>query len=143
MTEQPLAQAAAALGLSTDAVRMRIRRGQLVGVRRGGRLYVQLAGARPNPTERADRTRPNRTEPETEHGLDSVHALVAELRAEVTRLAAALEREQVGSAELRRLLAAQMPALGAARAPEMPENAPETVETTAKPPRHWWQVWRR
>ena len=131
MSEQPLAAAAAQLGITTDAVRMRVRRGQLVGVRRGGRLYVQLPNSRPNTTE-----------PETEHGLDTVHALVAELRAEVGRLAAALEREQVGSAELRRLLAAALPALPAATRAETAENGPMDVETAVRLSRPWWAFWR-
>ena len=44
----PLVQAASRLGISPDALRMRINRGKIKGYKRGGRLFAVLDGA-PNP----------------------------------------------------------------------------------------------
>jgi hypothetical protein len=63
----PLAAAAARLGISPDALRMRIRRGKARGVKRGGRLFVALAGdpngAVRSATEQSEQPGPGRFAP--------------------------------------------------------------------------------
>lgn len=67
-TEQvplPLGEAAARLGLSADALRMRVRRGKARGFRRGGRVYVYLdadLAGEPRVDERARTHRPLESE---------------------------------------------------------------------------------
>ena len=49
--ELPLVEAAARLGLTTDALRARIRRGRARGFRRNGRIYVTLPPEYSGPAE--------------------------------------------------------------------------------------------
>jgi DNA-binding Lrp family transcriptional regulator len=131
MTEQPqpvpLADAAIRLGISPDAVRMRVRRGQLTGVRVGRTLLVYLDGPAAAATELSEQTAEHRTNSEqrtertseqanseTEQGRQFA-AIVAErdwLRRRVEELTALLNREQeavlrlsAAQAETGRLLA--------------------------------------
>jgi hypothetical protein len=158
-----LAAAPARLGISTDAVRMRVRRGQLAGVKAGRTWLVYLdtpapAAEQPNrtgrtsePNRRTEPNEPNRTASEQTEQVprNSTPASTAYLLEEVTYLRAALEREQVANGELRRLLGnaqqqltEQSRALLAApttaatpplEAPESPDLAPASVETVQQP----------
>ncbi len=58
----PLAAAAARLGISSDALRMRINRGKIRGFKRGGRLFVVLEEA-PNPAQRTAHAGTEQTPP--------------------------------------------------------------------------------
>lgn len=106
MTRQRLnaQDAAAALGISVDAVRMRARRGSLESEHdANGRLYVWLDIDEPQP--------------------DSA-ALISELRAHNATLREQLAAERRANDENRRLLAAaleRIPAIEAPAAPESPE----------------------
>jgi len=101
-----VAQAAEILGLSVEAVRMRIKRDTLRSEKEAGRVYV-LLGPQPTteqPTELTDRTA----------------ELIATLREQ-------LEAEREANRENRRIiamLASQVPEL---EAPERPPDAPETA----------------
>jgi|SRR5579859_7511960 len=138
-----IAEAAAALGLSAEGVRSRLRRGQLAGARHGRTWHVFLTGPAGHPVsaDRSDRPLDRSAPPAPDVGAA---ALVAELRADVTFLRQALEREQAANAELRRLLAAQLPSLGAPVPAESRENGPASVAAVQKtPPRRFWRFWRR
>lgn len=139
----PLDQAAASLGLSVEAVRMRVRRGTLPSTKRDGRLYVML------PADTATTPATGRDRAETDRqpgGVDPRDALIAQLKTQVDDLRVALERSQQGEAELRRMLNLEQQTLAAVTAPrELPapasadppatrvetgENGPAAAETT-------------
>ena len=117
-------QAAAVLGISTDAVRKRASRGTLDSEKTGdGSLFVWLENGAPNGT-------PNGSTPTQAH-LDSLQEQIEFLRRELERkdhlLAAALER---------------IPAIEAPRAePEGSEPRPATEGAQEAPERRSW--WRR
>jgi hypothetical protein len=100
--------AAHRLGISEDAVRMRVKRGTLDAQREGGRLYVVLEGE-PTP-EPADRT----------------DELLNELRDRVRSL-------EEANRENRRIIAALTARIPAIEAPPDATEAPETA--TAQPGR--------
>jgi hypothetical protein len=137
-----LHEAAAALGLSAEAVRMRLRRGSLAGEKAGRTWRVYLPGDAAPPVAATGQP-PVATEPRP----DSDHtALLAELRADVGFLRAELERRGVELAEMRRLLAMHMPALPAATVPatpaERPASAPNAADVAQTTPRRWRRFWR-
>jgi hypothetical protein len=108
--------AARVLGISEDAVRMRVKRGTLQSEREGGRLYVFLT---PEPThEPTDRT----------------NELIGELKDRVRSLEEQLGSEREANRENRRIIAAltsRIPELPAASSPEPLESrgsAPEEPE---------------
>lgn len=79
-------------------------------------------------------------------------ALVQRLESEVTYLRGALEREQIASAELRRLLQQQMPArlapvdataiAGRSELTEFqPAATPSTTEPATSKKKAWWRLW--
>ncbi len=117
-------QAADILGISTDAVRKRARRGTLGSEKaEDGSLYVWLDTGTPNGT-------PNGSTPTQAH-LDSLQEQIEFLRRELERkdhlLAAALER---------------IPAIEAPRTePEGSEPRPATegAQEAPEPPRSWWR----
>ena len=118
-------QAAEALGISTDAVRKRARRGTLDAEKtEDGSLFVWLDNGTPNGT-------PNGST-HTQAHLDSLQEQIEFLRRELERkdhlLAAALER---------------IPAIEAPRAePEGSEPLPTTEEAQeGAQPRSWWRRW--
>jgi hypothetical protein len=90
-----VAEAAAALGTTSEGVRSRIKRGTLRAVREGGRVLVILDGA---PTGLGPAPSGDRAGDRAE--------LVDELRDRVTFLARELERRADEAAELRRIIAA-------------------------------------
>ena len=123
--------AARVLGISEDAVRMRIKRGTLAADKQGGRLYVYLT-----------------TDQTTEPTPDRTDALIAELQDRVRSL-------EDANRENRRIIAAltsRIPQL------EAPRGAPEAAETATPEPegasprsdspspqtaaqRPWWRRW--
>ena len=131
-------EAARALGISEDAVRMRVKRGTLPSEREDGRLYVFLTSEPTSePTDRTDE-------------------LIDELRDRVRSLEEQLGQERDANRENRRIIAAltsRIPELPSA-APEKPPEAPDTdtesrVEPTPSEPtegpmaegaqRSWWR----
>src|SRR5689334_8327074 len=93
---------------------MRIRRGQLRGVKLGRTWHVYLDGAaEPNQGEQPERTEPNRANERTEQRPAAAAGIIARQDAEIAYLRAALEREQQASAELRRMLNLEQQTLAA------------------------------
>jgi hypothetical protein len=152
-TDQPTSltidQAAVALGISREAVRLRLRRGTLHGLRSGGRWYVQLDHTdQPTATDQAtNRDRPTRSTDQREQlELRLAHAeeMIATLRAERDRLARQVEQDAVERAELRRLLVSvllPMTTLPAPRRAEPAEKPPVDVEPAETVRRPWWRFW--
>ena len=104
--------AAQALGISEDAVRMRVKRGTLRAEREGRRLYVLLT--------------PDLTTDPTQTRTDE---LIAELRDRVRSLDAQLDQERQAHAEARRIIAGLVERIPAIEAPEgETRESPETVE---------------
>ncbi len=141
--------AAAALGISADAVRSRIKRETLETVREGGRVFVVLGGAdRAQPTNR-----PGATDQPTEGYTpgpqeDRTAELIATLREQ-------LQAERQAHAEARRLLMAALERIPAIEAtPDAPGppsggedtpgrgETPGTPETPAQRPSWWRRFWR-
>lgn len=122
--------AARRLGISEDAVRMRVKRGTLDADREGGRLYVLLEDdPTDDPTDRTDE-------------------LIDELRDRVQSLEDQLEAERQAHAEARRIVAAALERIPAIEAPQRAEEAPEGSESRPADPgaqegsqRPWWQRW--
>jgi hypothetical protein len=102
--------AARRLGISEDAVRMRVKRGTLSADREGGRLYVLLE-----------------SEPTTEP-TDRTSELIDELRDRVQSLEAQLGNERQAHAEARRIIAGLVERIPAIEAPQEASEASETVE---------------
>jgi hypothetical protein len=123
--------AARRLGISEDAVRMRVKRGTLDADREGGRLYVLLE---PDPT--VDLT-------------DRTDELIDELRDRVQSLEDQLEAERQAHAEARRIVAGLVERIPALEPPESPGTPSEPVQRGAVPPEAepgtervpWWRRW--
>ena len=128
-------EAAELLGISKDAVRMRVRRGTLRHEKTEGRMHVWV---------------------DTDQGADqnAVHPgvpreLVEELRDRVRFLEGQLEQANERDRENRRIVAAltsRIPELEAPGAPETAEEEPERVEPRPDAPgaqeaaqRPWWR----
>lgn len=88
-----LGDAAHRLGVTTDALRMRFRRGKIEGFRRDGRIFVFLPDGAAAKTEQYEQT----TAPaaHTSAELDRLVADNTRLHAQQDRLLTLLEREQV------------------------------------------------
>ncbi len=127
-------EAAELLGITAEAVRMRIKRGTLRSERQGGRVFVLLGPER--PTEHTtERTGP--TEDRTAELIDTLREQLSE--------------ERQAHAEARRLLMAALeripPQLEAPREspqtveeePEGSEPRPATVESQEGAQRPWWR----
>ena len=93
--------AARRLGISEDAVRMRVKRGTLEAEREGGRLYVLL------------------TDEPTVEPTDRTNELIAELRDRVRSLESQLDHERDANRENRRIIAGLTQ-----RIPELPPVSP-------------------
>jgi len=102
-------EAARELGISEDAMRMRVKRGTLAADRDGGRLYVLLD---PDPT----------TEP-----TDRADELIAELKDRVRSLEDQLGQERDANRENRRIIAALTSRIPELPAPQEPPQSPETA----------------
>jgi len=107
--------AARELGISEDAVRMRVKRGTLQAEREGRRLYILLT---PDPTTEPTATRTDE--------------LIAELRDRVHSLDDQLEAERQAHAEARRIIAGLVERIPAIEAPQEAADATETVEDEAE-----------
>ena len=103
--------AAHALGISEDAVRMRVKRGTLQAEREGRRLYILLT---PDLTTEPTATRTDE--------------LIAELRDRVRSLDAQLDQEREANRENRRIIAALTSRIPAIEAPSDEPGSPEPVE---------------
>jgi predicted ArsR family transcriptional regulator len=103
--------AARKLGISEDAVRMRIKRGTLSSDKEGGRLYVLLDA-----------------EPTTEPTTDRTDELIEELRGRVQSLEDQLGQERDANRENRRIIAALTSRIPAIEAPPEARESPQTVE---------------
>jgi hypothetical protein len=121
-----MAEAAEVLGISKDAVRMRVRRDSLRSEKgEDGRVYV-FVDATTHETE-ADVLR---SDPSAE--------LVEVLRAQVEDLQSRLDRETEANRENRRIIAGlieRVPELESPAAPEEPRESPESAEPSSTPPR--------
>ena len=132
LTRFTVAQAADALGLSPEAVRMRIKRGTLPYVKEENTVYVLLG---PSYLE-ADQAEPNseRTQPnanQTADLTDDKAALMDALRAEVEFLREELRRRAERHAEETRrkdhLLAAALERIPELEPPSEPRESPTEV----------------
>jgi hypothetical protein len=127
-------EAARTLGITTDAVRMRLSRGTLRSEKVEGRVYVMLDDDLTGDVS----------------GVVS-SALVDELRAHNATLRGQLEAERQAHAEARRIIAGLVerlpPAIEAPRgedsSPYEPREAPSEATATEEPervePRSWWR----
>lgn len=151
-------EVARALKLSPGAVRKRLERGQLIGVKTHGVWLIDLPPATavqddapaPNTPMRRDATATRRDSAP----IVSLQAQLAAMTRERDLLAAdkvwlqkEVEARGVELAELRRLLLgaqiAATPTLAAPARAERPENAPNAADVAQTPPRRWWAFWRR
>jgi outer membrane murein-binding lipoprotein Lpp len=164
MPDQPtarpltLAEAAATLGISREAVRLRVRRGTLHGERGPAGWLVYLTNQDDQPPDRPT----TRTNDQATSSVAVLRAQVAALtnernwlRNEVERQHHDLERAQVAEGELRRLLQqAQQPRLlapvAATATPVDTSNFARSGESDGDQrqgesdhPRRWWAWWRR
>jgi hypothetical protein len=103
--------AARRLGISEDAVRMRVKRGTLSADKEGGRLYVLLD-----------------IEPTTEPTPDRTGELIEELRGRIHSLEHQLDQEREANRENRRIIVALTSRIPAIEAPPGERESPETVE---------------
>ena len=157
-TDLPIEAAAARLGISVDALRLRIRRGKSIhGYKRAGRWYVRLPDDATDATDATGRDRDANDQPRPDQSAP-VHegeaALVEQLRSEVGYLRAALQRSQEAEGEQRRIIAGLMQRLPELAAPastrgDAPTAAPAPsvmAEVPAVPGparRPWWRRWGR
>ena len=135
MTERRLTlqDAAQELGITPDALRQRIRRGQYQSTKEDGRVYVYL---------NLDRT-------ETEHDVQGESTmLISALEERIASLERQLEQATERDRENRRLLAAALeripPQLEAPSEPrETHATATEGTDATESPPERapWWRRW--
>jgi hypothetical protein len=120
-TRVTVAQAAQILGLSAEAVRMRIKRGTLEHEKVGNTVYVVL--------DKADQTQPN-PELSVEPITDQT-ALIRALRAEVEFLREEMRRREERHAEETRrkdhLLAAALERIPELEAPSEARESPDTA----------------
>ena len=138
MTERRLTlqDAAQELGITPDALRQRIRRGQYHSTKEDGRVYVYL---------NLDRT-------ETEHNVQvEPNALISEIQARVQLLEQELERAHERDRENRRIIAALTQRIPELEAPSEPRESPtEPAQPRPSPtgppeaetpadPRPWWR----
>lgn len=144
-----VAEAAARLGLSTDAVRSRLNRGTLGGHKEAGGWVVLLR----RPSATVDQPSPTGQRPGSDRAdPDATGALIERQRDEIAFLRDQLrEREQTHAEEIRRRdhivagLIERLPALGSGEgAPLTPQDAPgaaEPSEPTDTPLAPWWRRW--
>jgi excisionase family DNA binding protein len=136
-TDQQLTvpEAAELLGITVEAVRMRIKRGTLRSERRDGRVFVVLGPDR--PTER------------TPEGSGESGALTSQMQARIESLEHQLEEANERDRENRRIIAALTSRIPAIEAPSQAE-ASEAAETVEEPrpatgesqesvQRSWWR----
>ena len=107
-------EAAEALGITVEAVRMRIKRGTLRSERQAGRVFVLLGQGQPTeqPTDRPDE--PN--------------ALISQMQGRIDSLEHQLEEAAERDRENRRIIAALTSRIPAIEAPLDDRGSTETVE---------------
>ena len=132
-------EAAELLGITAEAVRMRIKRGTLRSERRGGRVFVLLGPDQ--PTER------------TSEGPGESGTLTSQMQDRIDSLERQLEEANERDRENRRIIAALTSRIPAIEAPPDERESPQTVEDAsegAEPPpdrpgaqegaqRPWWR----
>ena len=131
-------RAADYLGISSDAVRSRVKRGTLAHEREAGRVYVLVDADRPGPT--SDR-------PPTGQSTDN--ELTSQMQSEIDHLRGQLEAERAAHAEARRIIAGLVERIPALEPPGEPETPSEPVPNTQTPSeretpserRPWWWRW--
>ncbi len=115
-----VAKAAGELGISQDAVRMRVKRGTLDATKEGRQLFVLLDSAGSGDQSQHDSA-----------------ALISELRAHNETLREQLVSERQAHAEARRIIAGLVerlpPALEARESPVSPAEASEGTESPRTP----------
>src|SRR5215210_1569759 len=107
--------AARRLGVSEDAVRMRVKRGKLSSDKEGGRLYVLLD-----------------VEPTSEPTIDRTDELIEELKGRVQSLEDQLGQERDANRENRRIIAALTSRIPAIEAPQEAAGDAETASEGAE-----------
>jgi hypothetical protein len=112
-----VSEAADIIGISAEAVRMRIRRGTLPSERHEGTVYVILDTDR---TQRVGNVSSNVSGDRTDELLEALRGQVHDLRDQ-------LQAERQGHAEARRLLAAALERIPAIEAPSEARESPQTV----------------
>jgi flagellar motility protein MotE (MotC chaperone) len=112
-------EAAAALGVTMDAVRSRIKRGTIAHERKGGRVYV-LLGA-----DEAALGHEQETDQVGDQGARETEVRTAEL---IATLREQLAAERQAHAESRRIIAGLVERIPAIEAPTETPEASETVE---------------
>ncbi len=156
-----VAEAAERLGISTEAVRMRLKRRTLPGDRdEAGHWRVWLpADERPTngdptpsqqPTQRDLTTDPTPANALLGHLRDEVNFLrgqLADTQAALDQRSRELAAERERFDVLHREALARIPALGAGQdarqASPAVHHATETTTATPAASRSWWQAWRR
>ncbi len=154
MAEVPLTDAAAALGVSVETIRRRVKRGQLAARHDGeGRVWITLpdtARQETGPCLATATPGDGHCQAEDQQGvlhamLDATQRELETVKGEVAFLRDELRRRSdeitVWQERLREahLLAAQRPALPA---PHHEPPAPPATPGTAPPPDHpWWRRW--
>jgi hypothetical protein len=139
LTRLAVADAAQALGISAEAVRMRIRRGTLPSERVGGSVYVLLD---------ADQTR--RDAGRDEDVATDRTERIADLKDQLGYLRGQLDAEREANRENRRIIAALTQRIPAIESPETPSEEPDSAEPRsstegeqegAEQPqrRRWWR----
>jgi len=136
-----VSEAAELLGITAEAVRMRIKRGTLRSERQAGRVFVLLGPDRP-------------TEHTTEHTTeqteltDARDELIAQLRAEVEAWREeARRKDHLLAAALERIPAIEAPPearespVTVEEEPESAEPRPGTSEAQGDAQRPWWRRW--
>ena len=114
-----VADAARQLGLSAEAVRMRIKRGTLASEKVGGTVYVLLDS---DPTRsNADKTTDRTAETTTDQT-----SLVEVLRDQVSYLREQLDQEREANRENRRIIAGLVQHVPGLEAPPEAQESPET-----------------
>jgi hypothetical protein len=111
-------EAAELLGITAEAVRMRVKRGTLRSERQGGRVFVLLGQSQPTeqPTDRPDE--PN--------------ALISQMQGRIDSLERQLEEAAERDRENRRIIAALTSRIPAIEAPQEATEAAETVEEASE-----------
>jgi hypothetical protein len=141
-----VSEAAGLLGITPEAVRMRIKRGTLTSERRDGRVFVLLGPDR--PTEHTT----ERTDPTDHRDRDE---LIAQLRSEVEAWREeARRKDHLLMAALERIPAIEAPTGSPSPGSDAPGppsggedtpgrgETPGTPETPAQRPSWWRRIWR-
>ena len=130
-----LAEAAVALGISSEAVRKRLKRGGLAGQQVDGRWYVTLDSPGGQPADAGTHRVDERPDDGGDAGypplVAALEARIGGLEAELARTHAALQRAQEAEGEQRRIIAGLM-----ARLPELaaPARTPRSQDRTEVEP---------